>query len=70
MIKKYIGTRYIPYDYSNTMDCRIKNYIEFGILNGCTDNLMKNHIKREYGLSGYMAKSYIMIMRGFINGVI
>jgi hypothetical protein len=69
-MKTYIATRYVPYDYSKTVDCKIKNYIEFGIMNGVTDNTMKNYIKKEFGLSGYMAKSYIMIMRGFINGVI
>ena len=70
MIKKYIGTRYNEFDYSKTMDYRIKNFIEFSIMNGTSDNTMKNYIKKEFGLSGEMAKSYIMIMRGFINGIV
>ena len=70
MIKQYIGTRYKVFDYTKTVDYKIKNFIEFSIMNGASDNQMKNYIKKEFGLSGYMAKSYIMIMRGFINGMI
>jgi hypothetical protein len=70
MVKRYIGIRYNAFDYTKTIDYKIKNYIEFSIMNGATDNTMKNHIKKEFGLSGEMANSYIMIMRGFINGVL
>jgi hypothetical protein len=69
-MKKYFATRYVPYDYTKTVDCKIKTYIEFSIMNNQTDNTIKNYLKKQFGLSGEMAKSYIMIMRGYINGIV
>lgn len=69
-MKKYFATRYVPYNYTKTVDYKIKNYIEFSIMNNQTDNTIKNYLKKEFGLSSEMARNYIMIMRGFINGVV
>ena len=51
------------YDYTQTMDYRIKNYIGFGIISGILDNQMKNYIVKNYDLSSHLAKSYILSVR-------
>lgn len=51
------------YNYTETMDYKIKNYISFGIIAGISDNQMKNYIAKKYDLAPSLAKSYIEHVR-------